>query len=426
MGFIVILLAWISFFPQPLQEQYWLLTKVFLGIFLLILLLEKRGTKSLFSLKDWPLWLFLLSITGAILSAQNKEVAIRAYLDISLTLFLLYYLSKAFFSSGRDIGIITKTICLFSTAVAVLAILEWSFGKNPIYEYLVDNPYYKRYIVQTYIRRPMSTQLNPVVLGTYLLGCLPFGFILIKHKSSFFRSLAILSIILNIAVIILTLSRGVFLGLIALFLFYFGYKRNVRFLALFVIVLLVIITLCSGANEIGFGRFGFKRLVFGSYDSILSPYRLKRMDMAFNMVRDYPSFGVGLNHFRIRFNEYYPQTQKERAVPDEFMIADNMYLTLLAETGIVGFSGFLVFIFYLLRRGIKSLCALGNRQEKKILLVAISALVGLLVNMGAYELFYWYNPFALFCLLCGAIAAQSYKRKKDRYAGTYAPEKNSA
>ena len=44
-------------------------------------------------------------------------------------------------------------------------------------------------------------------------------------------------------------------------------------------------------------------------------------------------------------------------------------------------------------------------SKKQILLVSMSALVGLLVSMGGYELFYWNNPYMLFCLLCGFITA---------------------
>jgi len=120
------------------------------------------------------------------------------------------------------------------------------------------------------------------------------------------------------------------------------------------------------------------------------------------MLKDKPFFGIGLNNFRGRFDDY---TRSKRNTPHEFKIADNMYLTLLAETGIIGFSSFLVFIFLLFRRGFMSLRHLKDSRKKDLLLVSMSALTGLLVNMAAYELFYWHNPFALFCVLCGMNAA---------------------
>ena len=102
----------------------------------------------------------------------------------------------------------------------------------------------------------------------------------------------------------------------------------------------------------------------------------------------------------MRFYEYYAGTGRELY---EFMIPDNMYLTFLAETGIIGTSGFLIFIFFLLKRGFKSFKESVDENKKEILLICLSALIGLLVNMGAYELFYWNNPYILFCLICGFI-----------------------
>ena len=130
-------------------------------------------------------------------------------------------------------------------------------------------------------------------------------------------------------------------------------------------------------------------MIAGSYDSIISPYRLTRVKMTFKILKDHPLFGIGFNHFRIRFNEYCPPEDRGRELY-EFMIPDNMYLTFLAETGLLGASGFLVFIFLLFKRGFKRI-------------IPISSLAGLLVNMGAYELFYWYNPYMFFCLLCGFV-----------------------
>jgi O-antigen ligase len=126
--------------------------------------------------------------------------------------------------------------------------------------------------------------------------------------------------------------------------------------------------------------------------------------MTARIIKENPLFGIGFNHFRIRFNEYCNEKEKGN-VPYEYMIPDNMYLTFLAETGIVGTAGFLIFIFLLFKQAIKAFKRLGDGSQRQFLLVVITALVGLLVNMAAYELFYWYNPYMLFCLACGLIAS---------------------
>lgn len=122
--------------------------------------------------------------------------------------------------------------------------------------------------------------------------------------------------------------------------------------------------------------------------------------MAAKILKEHPFVGIGFNHFRIRFNEY----REGEEFLTEFMIPDNMYLTFLAETGIIGTLGFLIFIILLLKRGLHTLHKLKEGARKQMLVICLASLVGLLVNMGGYDLFYWNNPFMIFCMLCGFIA----------------------
>jgi O-antigen ligase len=95
------------------------------------------------------------------------------------------------------------------------------------------------------------------------------------------------------------------------------------------------------------------------------------------------------------------------------MIADNMYLTILAEAGLIGTIGFLIFIIRLLSKALKQLQLLKVDREKLKLLVPFSALIGLLVNMGAYDLFFWGGPYILFCLMCGFVEGLPIERRLD-------------
>ena len=295
---------------------------------------------------------------------------------------------------------VSAVICICVVLVALIGLMELYFGKNVLYEKFIDNFFYERYI--KFNPRPMSTQLNPAVLGSYLLGCLPFSFYFFKNKSLYLRLLGISSCLLCVSVIILTFSRGVFLGLIALMLFYLwhspGRKWKISILLFCVISILCVSSLQKNSN---YNRFSFKRLITGSYDSIISEYRIDRVYMTKKILRDYPLLGIGFNHFRIRFDEYADKKNVNEVY--EFRIPDNMYLIFLAEAGIVGTVGFFIFIVLLLKRGIMQLRKEEGYNKKQVLLISMSALIGLLVNMGAYELFYWNNPYLFFCLLCGFI-----------------------
>lgn len=433
---VVVLFIWISFFPAPVQETYYFATNIFLGFVFLTLLLIKRV--SIFRVKDYPLWIFITAIGINILFAQQKNIAIKTYLNLAIPMFAIYYVVSKCFSSEKRLYLLAKTICLSSIIVSLIAILESLFAFNPIYQHLIKNPYYLKYI--TGFVRPMSTQLDATALGGFLLGCLPFSFILFKKTTLFSKLLGATGIVLNTVVIILTLSRGALSGLIVIIALYLLVEKRYWLATIFLIIVFTSSTAFSYLpypfSKLGIGGIvsntispkerlnmpGIKPMIeerslakaynfdeFGRNwiyeDSIFSNYRLERLSMALRMLKDHPFKGLGFQHFRIRFYEYYSYKQK---IPYDIMIADNMYLTILAETGIIGFLGFFIFIFSLFRKGWMKFNELSDNPGRKWLLMAgLMAFMGLLINMAGYELFYWINQYVFFCIITGFISASS-------------------
>jgi hypothetical protein len=433
--FIIALIFWISFFPYSIQETYHILTNIFLILVFLVILIG-RGT-AIFKKEDNPLWFFLIAIGINVLFAQQKSIALKTYLNLAIPMFTIYYiLSRVLLEENRFI-FLAKTICLSSIIVSSFAILESLFAFNPLYEYFVDNPYYQRYI--TGFSRPMSTQFAAPALGSYLVGCLPFSLLLFKKERSLFKILGSIGIIFNTVVIILTFSRGAFLGLLAMITFYLFAIR--QYLLIFIFFIIVFISVCTfSLLPYPFYRFGINGLVKDNLlpnralekvelapsiikdrpnlgpeyynrfriewilkDSLLSAYRQDRLDMTLRIIKDHPFVGVGFQHFRIRFYDYYPYKYK---FPYEIMVADNMYLTLLSETGIIGFLGFFVYIFSLVKNGWGKLKILNYSTDIAwILLISLMAFIGLLVNMAGYEFFYWPNQYIFFCIIAGCISA---------------------
>lgn len=394
----VILLAWISFFPQPVQDQYRPFAVIFLCIFLLAFLLDKKYQNKLFSLKDSSFLIFLLFLSAGTISATDKTLAFSTYFYLFIIFFLLFYIGKALFLGEDDAGAVAAVICFCAIAVSIIGLSEVYFGRNILYEKLIPNPFYERYIRCG--ARPMSTQLNPAVLGSFLLGCLPFNFLLFKNKR--LRLFGIIGSLISVSVIMLAASRGVFLGLIVSLSFYLWMRKRLMLLCFFLAGVALLIAASSYQRCPDLNRFGFSRFISGSYDSMISEYRVSRVKMTAKILKEHPFTGIGFNHFRLRFDEFCDKNDSGER--EEFRIPDNMYLTFLAETGLIGTLGFLIFMFFLLKNGLMRLAALKDRRKEE-LLIPLTALAGLLVNMGAYELFYWSNPYMLFCLICGFIQA---------------------
>ena len=87
---------------------------------------------------------------------------------------------------------------------------------------------------------------------------------------------------------------------------------------------------------------------------------------------------------------------------------DNMYLTLAAETGLVGLVTFFVFLGSMIAKGCRSFqgCR-GNEVERVRLFYVGAGFLALLINAAAYELFYWPSQYMLFCIYVGLIEAFS-------------------
>jgi O-antigen ligase len=403
--YLVILIIWISFFPQPLQEKYHLYTNISLILIFLILFVRNRFV--LLKPTDYSLWVFLLAISINVFFAQQKNIALKTYLDLAIAMFIIYYLVSEDFFSEKSFNLLVKTICISSIIVSLGAVLEFLFAYNPIYENVIENPYYKRYI--SGFVRTMSTQFHPVVLGSYLLGSLPFNFKLFKQNNPYLRLLGSLGIVLNIIVIILTFSRGVILGLIAAVMFYLIMQKKFRSIVIFFVILVFSILLCSYLPY-PVNRFGKGQMIIENR-GILSGYRFTRCAMTLRIIKEHPLVGLGFQHFRIRFYEYFPSNYN---VPYEFMIPDNMYLTFLAETGIIGTLGFFILIFSLLKKASLHLKRIEDDNRRLMLLMPMSALIGLLVNMAAYELFYWATPYMLFCIICTLLKRDPGERRVER------------
>jgi len=80
---IIILFIWISFFPQPIQDHYWIYVRIFLVIFLATLVLNKRYRRNLLTFQDFPLWVFLIKTSYErirLLSKMSRSNSVNQYI----------------------------------------------------------------------------------------------------------------------------------------------------------------------------------------------------------------------------------------------------------------------------------------------------------------------------------------------------------
>jgi len=345
----------------------------------------------------WPVAVFVVCMGVGLISALERGMSWQIYFIMALACVSAFYIGRTCGVTHIGFGNVAAIVCICMATVAAIGIAELISGRNPIYENLVDNSFYIRY--SKYSSRPMSSLYNPSALGSYFTACLPFCFYFINSSMPIKKALGTALFCAGIALAILTASRGVFLGLLAMLIFYLFVRKRYSAIIMLSVAVVVFIAVASKVHYPPLRQFDFRRLVVGSQDSILSHYRIERIAMTGRILRAHPLTGIGWGHFRLRFYEYSSMPDGE-LTPYEVMIPDNMYLSILSESGLIGFAGFVIFCIYIFSIALKKYKEYPDSARMSIL-IPMAGLVGLLVNMAAYDIFYWDNIFALFCFLAG-------------------------
>lgn len=396
----VFFVLWLSFFVEPIQSKYGglIIGIAFVNLAVTLLLLDRKAIKGmLLDKNDVFLWLYILAITIGVSLSSNRGLAINRYFNYAIPILVVYYLFKCNFRSLINKDKMAAGICIIASIVSFIAILEFIFHRNIIYEKFVPNLYYRYYLSEG---RCMSTQLVPAVLGTYLLTCIPFCYFLIySARIKLIRIIGLCAVILCITALFLTFSRGSLFGFAALSCFYF-YKKNkkaVIFLFLFLALSISIFSIFGISGNVK--RFSLSGLSARLADGD----KISRCVTTLKVLKDRPFFGVGLDNYRFVFDKYH----YKRETNDLVKIPDNMHMMILGETGILGYLAFMLFMLFLLKRGYDS--------HKEITLVITSILIGFLANMVTYDMLYWTVPFYIFWIYCGMLASITSEPVK-RYA----------
>lgn len=260
----------------------------------------------------------------------------------------------------------------------------------------------------------MATQIHPVVLGSYLAAILTLALSLFYLEKKFlYKFLALFCFFLISIAMLMTFSRSAFLALFFSCFMYFSFykkvsKRVSRYFIMAVLIsamLVACFTFLSTAQifpkstSLSFQRYspdGFLQL---------SDYVRKwdRLTGVFKIVADHPFFGLGLGHFRVCFDHYLPDLVPMTGYPEK--VADLMYLTILAETGLAGFSCFFIFFFLRLRRSLQNIAFLDGGAKRTIAIGCLSAFIGIATTFLTYDGLYWLTPAYLFWFYAGTLSA---------------------
>jgi putative inorganic carbon (HCO3(-)) transporter len=196
--------------------------------------------------------------------------------------------------------------------------------------------------------------------------------------------------------LLLTQSRGGLLAFVAILLIYVYFSAHDRKTRMRRVALALVVCLLAAAVA----GFFFQRLA--EIDDFTTVSRLAIWGGAFTVFAQSLVFGTGFGNLRGLMGGLLN-------LPDGWTgDAHNLYLELLAETGLIGFVIFGALIVFALRTALRQFHKTENHFNKMIFLAIFAALCGVLVH-GTVDYLFHTTPqvTALFFLVLGLLAAQT-------------------
>jgi len=221
-----------------------------------------------------------------------------------------------------------------------------------------------------YLHRINASFVHANDFGAYIILVLPLTFIFLSKRFSKTNRITALTVCaLGLYCLLRTSSRGAWLGFIIGAIIYFIYYKKRFSLAIPLAMVSLIIVFPAGLKRV--------LSIFSSQQNTVWE-RLKLWQGTWDMIKEHPVLGFGIN----TFSEYFPRF-KPADYPD-LKYTHNSYLQMWSEIGLVGLTIFLALIFTVI------ILALRKNKEKmnirpregQILLGFICGYIAFLIHAG--------------------------------------------
>lgn len=374
-----------------------------------------------------PVHLLVLSYWGvALLATVLSPVPRAAVVGFGkLSLYLLFFaLAERVMRNERWRSRLLTVYLLTALGVSVEAIRQWMFGVEPLATWTDPES------TLANVTRVYSFLGNPNLLAGYLLPSVPLSAAAIAvWRGALPKLLAVVMLGLNTASLILTFSRGGWLGLAAativgVGLLGFWYLPQLPYwwrpwglpllLGLLEATFVGLIVSVPALRE----RVGS---IFVARADSSNNFRINVWMAVQAMIRDHPWLGIGPGN--VAFNQIYPLYQVN--VRFTALGAYSIFLELLVEVGVIGFSTFLWLLLLLGDRAWQSLKQLRESRNPYgfWLMATVATMAGMLTH-GLVDTI-WFRPevATLWWLMVALVVSflPNHTRPFDNTAGDLPP-----
>ena len=319
----------------------------------------------------------------------------RSALVVGLSYMLLFYVATQRIQRIRDVERMLRWVASASAGMALFGLAQWLTNNGKFfwfYEYPLTDTWHR--LKGAFTNRNHFAQF-------LVLGCGPLLWwimqLLDERKASSARFgrtstaavnndtlLAGLLVALGVVVFaaFFTLSRGGMLALVVSLVVMLGALFRIGVLSGRVMTAMLGITLIAGSL---FAMLGYEK-VTKRLDNWESDSRLEIWQANLQIARDFPLFGTGLGSHAETYPLYYDPPFSD----SEFTHAENSYLQIASESGVLGLGLALLSVLCVAQWCVRSLRATNHRRVR-VLAAAITASLTANALHAGFD-FLWYVP----------------------------------
>lgn len=349
-----------------------------------------------FSLIDIPVIIFMImTLSGGIFSMGSGSLP-RALVYVCFI--IGYFLVKTMFRSEKYVKRALYAVMITAAIVSVVGIAEYFIGS--------PSAIWQDATLFSGIRgRVVSTFENPNVLAEFLIFAIPISLsIFSAGKLAREKFAALLSSALCLVCLILTWSRGAWIGLIIAGVFsllFIGHNWLVG--ATLALPLGVTGVMYLDSNVIS------RLTSVTNFSDSSTSYRLGIWKSTLAMLKDTFFYGVGIGNgaFDAVF-PYYALSEITRAEHSH-----SLYLQIMAETGVFTLIVFLILAFFIIQKSLSFIKTSTVLKNKRYALGLISGIFAFLLMGITDHVFYNYRIFLLFWLIVGLSSAHILTAKES-------------
>ena len=313
----------------------------------------------------------------------------------------IYFIIKNIVRTETLIYSCARSLAASAMLVSFIGISQYFFGE-------VSQMWQDTEMFASIQGRAVSTFGNPNVLGEYLVLVLPVLFAMFLCAKQFnMRALFLVSFVLSASCLVLTWSRGAWLGFVFSFIIFILVKSP-DFLAGIILLSpagMLVFSLLYNTNIV-------KRILsIGNTADSSTAYRVDIWEGALRLIEDKGLFGVGIG--TEAFSSVFPQYAL--AGTESAPHTHSLYLQLIAETGVFSLISFIILClayFSLVLAYIRKSAGNGSRT---ISLGFLCGIVAFLVQSLTDYSWYNYRVYLFFWVMLGfAMAVLNLCKENDR------------